>query len=196
MLGQLMLMGLCQRISKVDTLPDILSDHLAILSIGLNPSIPSVKAGFYFANPRNRFWKALNACGFFDEEFKPSLQSCHRLHTKYRIGLTDLVKRPTAGCKDLTATDYRDASSRLYQLISELQPRIIWFHGKLTCQKYLQYSLDKKHIVEWGLQTWTINNKPVYVTPNPSPANAAFSLSVISESYLALFQHVSDTSAC
>lgn len=180
----------------METLPDILSKHLALLSVGLNPSIPSVKAGFYFANPRNRFWKALNDCGFFDEDLTPSLQSCHRLHTKYHIGFTDLVKRPTAGCKDLNATDYRNASPRLYQLISELQPRIIWFHGKLTCQKYLQYSLDKKHSIEWGLQTWTINNKPVYVTPNPSPANAAFSLPVISESYQALFQYVANSSAC
>jgi len=180
----------------METLPDILSDQLAILSVGLNPSIPSVKAGFYFANPRNRFWKALNTCGFFKETFKPSLESCHRLHVQHRIGFTDLVKRPTAGCKDLKAADYRNASTRLECLINDRQPRVIWFHGKLTCQKYLQYSADKKHSIDWGLQHWSINNKPVYVTPNPSPANAAFSLSVISDSYRDLFQHLLGTAPC
>ena len=180
----------------METLPDLLGDHLAILSVGLNPSIPSVKAGFYFANPRNRFWKALNQCAFFNEEFTPSLRSCHQLHTQHLIGFTDLVKRPTAGCKDLNAADYRNGSTRLQNLINDTQPQMIWFHGKLTCQKYLQYSKDKNCSVNWGLQHWTINSKPVYVTPNPSPANAAFSLSVISESYANLFQHLSELSPC
>jgi len=180
----------------METLPDLLSDQLAILSVGLNPSIPSVKAGFYFANPRNRFWKAVNNCGFFDDDYKPSLESCKRLHTQYRIGFTDLVKRPTAGCKDLNAADYRDGSARLRNLIDDRQPQMIWFHGKLTCQKYLQYSKDKDCSVNWGLQHWTINTKPVYVTPNPSPANAAFSLSVISESYADLFKHLSKILPC
>ena len=45
----------------MDTLPDYLRPGLRLLSIGLNPSLPSVAAGYYFANPRNRFWTALNA---------------------------------------------------------------------------------------------------------------------------------------
>jgi len=179
----------------MDTLPDLLTDRLHILSIGLNPSLPSVEAGFYFANPRNRFWKALNGCSYFSETIEPSLKSCHRLLEQYSIGFTDLVKRPTAGCKDLNAADYRAGSSRLQALIKTRQPQIIWFHGKLTCQKYLQYS-SKKHPISWGLQSWTISDKPVFISPNPSPANAAFSLQVITDSYRDLFQQVTETSSC
>ena len=180
----------------METLPDILSERLDFLSIGLNPSLPSVDAGFYFANPRNRFWTALNGCGFFDSELKPSLDSCHRLHEQYRIGFSDLVKRPTAGCKDLKAADYRAGSARLQNLIDSIRPRMVWFHGKLTCQKYLQYSADKSRTCQWGLQSWSINNCPVYVTPNPSPANAAFSLAVITDSYEDLFQQLSEQPPC
>ncbi|HIG78811.1 MAG TPA: mismatch-specific DNA-glycosylase [Cycloclasticus sp.] len=178
------------------TLPDLLDENLAILSVGLNPSLPSVRAGFYFANPRNRFWQALNACGVFDEPLEHSLESCHRLHQQYRIGFTDLVKRPTAGCKDLNASDYRAGSERLHTLINKLNPGIIWFHGKLTCQKYVQYSADKDRPIDWGLQRWQINQHSVYVTPNPSPANAVFSLHAISESYQQLFQHASRLATC
>jgi TDG/mug DNA glycosylase family protein len=173
----------------METLPDLLGDHLHILSVGLNPSLPSVRAGFYFANPRNRFWKAINTCGFLKTQLEPSLASCHLLHTQYHIGFTDLVKRPTAGCKDLKADDYRAASMRLEQLIKRTKPRIIWFHGKLTCQKFVQYSTDKKRTINWNLQRWSINNTPVFITPNPSPANAVFSLQDISDSYRALFQY-------
>ncbi|MBT8121332.1 MAG: mismatch-specific DNA-glycosylase, partial [Gammaproteobacteria bacterium] len=45
----------------METLPDYLRAGLEIVSIGLNPSLPSVRDGFYFANPRNRFWRAVAA---------------------------------------------------------------------------------------------------------------------------------------
>jgi len=180
----------------VDTLPDLISPPVKVLSIGLNPSLPSVKAGFYFANPRNRFWKALNQCGYFNEELTPSMASCQQLHQQYGIGLTDLVKRPTVGCKDLAADDYRAGSKRLQTLIDSLQPQLIWFHGKLTCQKYVQYSEDKTRPISWGLQTWVINNHPVFITPNPSPANAVYSLQDISNSYSDLFKHIPRANQC
>ncbi|MBQ0725316.1 MAG: mismatch-specific DNA-glycosylase [Cycloclasticus sp.] len=170
------------------TLPDLVDANMAILLVGLNPSIPSVKAGFYFANPVNRFWKALNGCGFFSETLEPNLGSCVRMQQQYRIGFTDLVKRPTAGCKDLKADDYRTGSRRLQRMIRELAPSIVWFHGKMACQKYLQYSHDQAPQVDWGLQAWRLFDSRVYISPNPSPANAAFSLANITVSYRELFQ--------
>lgn len=162
-----------------------------ILSIGLNPSLPSVTAGFYFANPRNRFWKALNNCQLQSELFTPSLHSCKALLKTFNIGMTDLVKRPTAGCKDLKAADYRLGTKRLLTLIPAESELTIWIHGKLTCQKLLQYfpqqSPATKDDISWGLQSWKLRGNRVYISPNPSPANAAFSLDVISESYQTLF---------
>lgn len=180
----------------METLPDLLGDSPNVLSIGLNPSLPSVKAGFYFANPRNRFWKALNACDYFESPLTPSLESCEQMRDQYHIGFTDLVKRPTAGCKDLNALDYRTGSERLRELIQQLKPRMIWFHGKLTCQKYVQYGCEEKHPIDWGMQTWEIGSAPVFITPNPSPANAAFSLDVITDSYNMLFRQLAKPAAC
>ena len=52
------------------TLPDYIRGDLRILSIGLNPSLPSVREGFYFANPRNRFWRALQCSGLLSDELE------------------------------------------------------------------------------------------------------------------------------
>jgi len=180
----------------MNTLPDLLNDNMRVLSVGLNPSLPSVKAGFYFANPRNRFWAALNACGYFSKPLSPNLNSCQQLLTKHRIGMTDLVKRPTAGCKDLNAADYRTGSERLNGLVERLNPCIIWFHEKLTCQKYVQYSADKNHPITWGRQSWLFNKALVFVSPNPSLANAAFSLKNIGDSYIELYQQLNEPSTC
>ena len=180
----------------MNTLPDLVNEHIRILSIGLNPSLPSVKAGFYFANPRNRFWKAINACGHFSNYLEPSFKSCEILLNQYNIGQTDLVKRPTAGGKDLRAADYREGNTRLNQLIARLNPTIIWFHGKLTCQKYLQYNPGKSQTITWGKQAWQLNTAMVFISPNPSPANAAYSLKNISDSYADLFQSVKTTQPC
>ena len=68
------------------TLPDFLACHLKMVSIGLNPSPVSVKSGFYFANPRNRFWPALNASRLVDEHLEPGTAAMELLFSKYRIG--------------------------------------------------------------------------------------------------------------
>ncbi|MCG8324164.1 MAG: hypothetical protein MI673_01500, partial [Thiotrichales bacterium] len=58
----------------METLPDYLREELKIISVGLNPSIPSVQAGYYFANPRNRFWKALNQSRLVSVPLEPGIE--------------------------------------------------------------------------------------------------------------------------
>ena len=50
------------------TLNDYLRPGLDIVFVGLNPSQYSVEVGHYFANPRNRFWAALNRSGLVDRD--------------------------------------------------------------------------------------------------------------------------------
>jgi TDG/mug DNA glycosylase family protein len=85
------------------TLPDYLRPGLRIVSIGLNPSLPSVEAGFYFANPRNRFWRALNRSGLAAGPVTPSVKAMEILFERDDIGFTDVVKRPTRGGAELRA---------------------------------------------------------------------------------------------
>ncbi|QMU60592.1 MAG: mismatch-specific DNA-glycosylase [Gammaproteobacteria bacterium] len=165
------------------TLKDYVDFDLDILSIGLNPSTISVKKGYYFANPRNRFWKALNASGLIPEELTPSQQAQEKLFLQYKIGFTDVVKRHSSMGKDLVAADYKKYAPKLEAGILQYQPKTCWFHGKVAMQNYLKYTGSKNKIIDWGLQDFKINASTIFVTPNPSPANAAFSLDVITDWY-------------
>jgi TDG/mug DNA glycosylase family protein len=162
------------------TLPDYLKPGLRILSVGLNPSIPSVEAGFYFANPRNRFWKALNNSVLLDEELTPSEAAIEKMFSSHGMGFTDLVKRPTPGMKQLKAADYRADAPVLLDKITRYKPLVVWFHGKIAWQYFLRYAMEKKQSEvirsEWGEQPLKLDGVSFYVTPNPSPANATFSL--------------------
>jgi len=158
------------------TLPDYLCSGLNLVSIGLNPSLPSVRAGFYFANPRNRFWRALQASQLAGVIPEPGIEAMDTLLQQCRMGFTDVVKRPTAGARDLRAADFRQWAPQLKRKLRHYQPAIAWFHGKLAYANYLTYGEGIRQAVDWGLQSCRIGCTQVFVTPNPSPANAAYSL--------------------
>ena len=171
----------------MQTLPDYIDHGLHILSIGLNPSTISVEKSFYFANPRNRFWKALNASGLLPEEVVPSKQAQAKIFKQYRIGFTDVVKRHSSMGKDLKAADYKKYAPKLKTKIEKYQPKICWIHGKVAIQNYLKYAGNERINIKWGKQDFLIGRSIVFVTPNPSPANAAFSLAVITDWYKKLY---------
>ena len=160
----------------MDTLPDYLRPGLDIVSIGLNPSLPSVRDGFYFANPRNRFWRALNTSGLVTGPLTPGPAAMERLFEDFSIGFTDVVKRPTAGGGELRAADYRVWAPVLQEWLESSGPCIAWFHGKQAYANYLKYAMDMKPDINWGEQPLRLGVSRVFVTPNPSPANAVFSL--------------------
>jgi TDG/mug DNA glycosylase family protein len=161
---------------QLETLPDYLRPGLDIVSIGLNPSLPSVRAGFYFANPRNRFWRALNASGLLQAPVAPAIAAMQLIFERDGIGFTDVVKRPTAGGGELRAADYRAWAPLLYAKLLRYAPGIAWFQGKQACLNYFTYGEDRRVSLDWGLQPFSIGASRVFVTPNPSPANAAFAL--------------------
>ncbi len=165
---------------------------MRLLSIGLNPSLPSVAAGFYFANPRNRFWRVLNASGLLSESIEPGPAAMERLLEQERMGFTDLVKRPTRGAADLRASDYRAAVPCLRKLVEKHQPQCAWFHGKLAYGYFVRYGGVAATDITWGLQAHSIGQSRIFVTPNPSPANAAFSVDDLVTAYRQLAMYLAE----
>ena len=177
------------RVSTPKSLPDYLRSGLDMVSIGLNPSLPSVRAGYYFANPRNRFWRALQASGLISPQAvtQPGHAAMEAL-LQQGIGFTDVVKRPTAGGSDLRAADFKEWAPRLQQKLLDCAPRIAWFHGKQAYAGYLRYAEGGRPAVDWGAQPRRLGRSLVFVTPNPSPANAVFSLADLVAWYVRLRQ--------
>lgn len=166
---------------QLNTLPDYLLPGLDIVSIGLNPSLPSVAAGFYYANPRNRFWRALNASGLLQAPVQAGVDAMQVLLERDSIGFTDVVKRPTAGGGELRAADYRSWAPLLKERLVHYAPRIAWFQGKQACQHYMRYAERLRVTLDCGVQPFTLGASRVFVTPNPSPANAAVTLDELTD---------------
>ena len=164
------------------SLADYLRPGLQVLSIGLNPSLGSVAAGFYFANPRNRFWPALLASGLAPPGMTPGVDAIRQLFEAHGMGFTDVVKRPSAGGASLRAADFARFAPELRHKLMEHRPRVAWFHGKQAYHGYLRYGEGRQPGGDWGAQP-DISACRVFVTPNPSPANAVYSLADITEWY-------------
>ncbi len=161
----------------MQSLADYLEPDLRIVSVGLNPSLPSVRDGYYFSGLRNRFWPAINRSRLLESPLQPSVESMLIMLRRDRIGFTDTVKRPTAGAGDLRAADFRLWVPVLEEKLLQCRPGIVWFHGMVAYKNYLKCtqaaSPDK---IPWGLQNEKIGPSKIFVAPNPSPANAVFSL--------------------
>ena len=106
-------------LSGSETLPDYLQPGLDIVLVGINPSPFSVAAGHYFANPRNRFWAALNRSGLVGLELTPEQDSTLLMHG---IGLTDVCKKPTPQATGLKADDFRQWCPVLKEKLVRYQP--------------------------------------------------------------------------
>jgi len=168
----------------MNTLPDYLKEDLDIILVGLNPSLRSVEVGHYFATPRNRFWRAINRSGLLAEPL--DTETDYKM-LEHGIGLTDIVKRPTRGAADLRAADYREWAPVLRDKLERYEPLIVCFHGAVAYRNYLKYAEGNTATsIELGLQPLAIGHSRVFLVPNPSPANAAYSLDTIVSWYQAL----------
>lgn len=173
------------------TLPDYLRGGLRVVSVGLNPSLPSVRAGYYFANPRNRFWRALAGSGLGGPGIEPGREAVERLFRERGMGFTDAVKRATANGSELRAPDYRAGCRQLRDKLLRVRPAVVWFHGMQAYRAYRRHADGvREGPLAWGAQTALVGSSRVFVTPNPSPANAAYSLADLVAWYRALGEFV------
>jgi TDG/mug DNA glycosylase family protein len=168
------------------TLPDFVRPGLRVLSVGINPSLHAVRAGYPFAFPRNRFWPALNASRLVDEPLEPGVAAMAVLLDRYGIGFTDVVKRATPGMRELCAADYAHWAPVLAATVARCRPRWLWFHGMVAARGFCRVVAGEVVVGDWGAQCFGLFGARCFVTPNPSPANARYSLADITRHYDAL----------
>ena len=88
----------------------------------------------------------------------------------------------------MTASDYRRDAPLLRLKLLEFRPAIACFHGATGYRAYLRYAEHARASGEivLGRQEHTIGGSEVFVVPNPSPANARYSLQDFTSWYAAL----------
>jgi TDG/mug DNA glycosylase family protein len=163
------------------TLPDYLARALDLVFIGINPGSWSVARGHYFARTTNRFWPA-----FSRSRLSAPIRRALRVERlgpehdaallEFGIGFTDVVKRPSPNAAGLTPRDFEEWAPRLAARLRRLQPRIACFHGITAYAPFARIVLGGDEAPSLGLQQATIGATRLFMVPNPSPANAHFTV--------------------
>ncbi len=163
------------------TLPDLLRNGLAVVFVGINPSTYSVAKGHYFARPTNRFWPAFSRSrvSWLVREvlgLEVLLPEHDRLLLDYGFGFTDAVKRASPRATDLNRAEFAAGVTHLVETIEDVRPQVACFHGVMAYRHVHRVLTAGRGDPQLGLQDVRIGATRVFLVPNPSPANAHFTL--------------------
>jgi double-stranded uracil-DNA glycosylase len=153
---------------RARTLADTVGPGMRVLVCGLNPSLVAADAGYGFAGPTNRFWRAAVEAGLVGRP-KDALAALR----VDRVGMTDLVKRATPGASELHRDEYRAGADRVRRLVAWLRPGLVLFVGLAGWRA----AVDRR--AGPGLQDEPFAGVPAYVMPSTSGLNAATSLATL-----------------
>lgn len=145
----------------------VFDDKSEILILGSLPSVKSRENGFYYGHPQNRFWKVLSAvigcrepC---DIAQKKDMLLLHHIALWDVIYECDIKGSSDSSIKNVVTAD-------ISGIIRKSRIQYIYVNGKTAEKYYKKYIEPDLHI-------------KAVVLPSSSPANAAFSLSALIDSW-------------
>ena len=156
-------------------LSDLLRKNVDVVFCGINPALSAARAGHHFSSPNNRFWRVLHLAGFTPHLIQPEND---RTILHYGCGLTAAVGRPTVSARELTSHEFHEGAGELEQKLRRYRPRYLAFLGKPAFA-----AIFRKGSVDWGQQFISFGGAEVWVLPNPSGLNRAFSLERLVSAY-------------
>jgi len=185
------------------TLPDYLRTGLRLVFVGINPGTRSVARGHYFASPNSRFWPAFSASRLA----APIRQALGVASLGYEldgrllefgIGFTDVVKRPSPNASTLTARDVARWAPVCLERLRRYRPAVACFHGRTAWDHFRDGALgptDQPFALGAQPPVTKLRTTRCFVLPNPSGANAHYSLSDLTAWYDRLGDFLSEISA-
>jgi TDG/mug DNA glycosylase family protein len=161
-------------------LRDRIQPGVRVLFVGINPGVRSSLTGHHFAGYSNRFWKLLydarlvpEPITFVDDDRLPM----------WGYGITNLIARPTAGIDTLRRDEFAAGRARVVRKVRRYQPAVVALVGITVFRAMFPH---QKGAVSLGLQLERLNGAAVFVLPNPSGRNAAFSYAEMLAAFRAL----------
>jgi TDG/mug DNA glycosylase family protein len=150
-------------------LPDLIAPGLKLLFCGSALGAMSYRLQAPYANPANKFWRALHEAGitprrFAAGEYKDVLE--------LGIGFTDLNKTQF-GNDDALAKEHDDVVS-LMRKVKRYKPGMLAFTAKRPAQVFLRESFGLRGPPPYGLQEQTIGETRIFVLTSPSGRAGSF----------------------
>lgn len=149
------------------TFEPIYDERSKILILGTFPSVKSRESAFYYGHPQNRFWKVL--ANLTKEKVPESIEGKKELLLKHGIAIWDVIRScEIEGSSDssIREVEPNDISGLLQDSVIER----IYGNGDKACQLYNRFCREK-------------TGREIHRLPSTSPANAAFSLNRLMESW-------------
>jgi TDG/mug DNA glycosylase family protein len=150
--------------ARAGTVRDVIDHELRVLFVGINPGLYSAAIGHHFGRPGNRFWPAVHAGGFTPRILSP-FEEIQLL--EYRLGITNIIARPTATADELTRDELQQGAKRLERKVRRYRPRFVALLG-LTSYR-LAFGRPKAVL---GRQPDPLGAATIWLLPNPSGLNA------------------------
>ena len=138
----------------------IFDENSEILILGSFPSVKSREDMFFYAHPKNRFWKVISKVFDSDEPLDKEAKTDFLL--KNKIALWDVI----ASCDINGSADSSIKNvipNNLSEILEKADIKRIYVNGKTAFKYYNKY--QKEHL-----------KKEAVCLPSTSPANAAWSL--------------------
>ena len=151
----------------IHPIPPVFDRNSKILILGSFPSVKSREGHFFYHHPQNRFWKTL--AGVLDVPVPDTIDEKKTFLLSHRIALWDVI----ASCRIEGSSDssIRDAvPTDLSVLLVHAPIRAVFCNGQTAFRLYGRYQEQ-----ETGL--------PATLLPSTSPANAAYSIPRLLESW-------------
>ena len=157
--------------------PALFDEDSRILILGSFPSVKSRDEGFYYAHPQNRFWKIMER--LFSVELISIDDKKAFLHGSH-IALWDSIASCTIRGSSDSAIDNVTAND-IKGLIQETRIKAIFTNGAKAHDVYMKYCLKDTGMIPTKL-------------PSTSPANAAYSIERLLESWKEIKDILSNSS--
>lgn len=163
------------------TLPDLISDEVRLLFVGINPGLRTAAVQAHFAPRGNRFWPALYRAGITDHLIDASsgFAPADRDYLLHRgIGITNLVDRASAGADELTVAELVEGRRKLDRTVRKYSPAVVAVLGITAFRDAFG-----ERGANAGRQASPYPATQLWVVPNPSGRNAHASLPGLAAAY-------------
>ncbi|MBI4476991.1 MAG: mismatch-specific DNA-glycosylase [Acidobacteria bacterium] len=167
--------------TRLRPIRDRIGRHVDVLFVGINPGVRSAETGHHFAGYSNRFWKLLydarlvpEPVTFLDDDRLP----------EWGYGITNLIRRPSAGMIDLRPAEYLAGRAHLLRKIRRAKPAMVAVVG-VTVYRAL-FPQKRNEAVRLGPKDERLEGVRVFVLPNPSGRNANYTYGEMLEAFRAL----------
>ena len=146
----------------------VYDEHSRILILGTFPSVKSREQHFYYGHPQNRFWKVLASLTQWPQ-IPQTIEEKKQMLLQNGIAIWDVIQScDIAGSSDSSIKNV--VPSDIGSILKNSGIKRIYANGNMAKKLYEKYILPETGV-------------PIIGLPSTSPANAAYSLERLKESW-------------